>query len=70
MGKKIDPSDVEWRARYRVEHSPRLRQYAEIIFQDWDEYDAHLRWVVRGRVSEIESWAKSIAHGITKGEGE
>jgi len=68
MGKKIDPSDVEWRAQYRVEHSPRLRQYANIIFQDWDEYDAHLRWVVRGRVSEIESWAKSIAHGITKGE--
>jgi len=68
MGKRLDLRDLEWKARYRVERSPRLRKYADIILQDWDEYELHLRWVVRGRVSEIESWARHIANGITREE--
>jgi len=44
----------------RVRRSPRLRQYDKIIFADWSEGDDHLRWVIRGRVGEIEAWAKQI----------
>lgn len=49
-----------FRAAVRVERSPRLRKYRDIIFADWSEGDDHLRWVIRGRVGEIESWAKQI----------
>jgi hypothetical protein len=48
------------RARSRVSRSPRLRPYESIIFGDWSPWPDHLRWVIRGRVSEIESWAKKI----------
>lgn len=51
-----------WKAQCRVERSPRLRKYREIIFSDWPEGDDHLRWVIRGRVGEIESWAREIAN--------
>jgi hypothetical protein len=49
------------RAVARVSGSPRLSKYHAIIFADWSEGDDHLRWVIRGKVSEIESWAKEIA---------
>lgn len=48
------------RAVSRVERSPRLRKYEDIIFADWSEGDDHLRWVIRGRASEIEDWAEQI----------
>jgi hypothetical protein len=48
------------RARARVDRSPRLRPYFDIIFADWSPWPDHLRWVARGRVGEIESWAKQI----------
>jgi len=48
------------RAVARVDASPRLRRYDSIIFADWPEGDDHLRWVIAGRVAEIESWAKQI----------
>lgn len=48
-------------AQRRVRHSPRLRKYERIIFADWSPWPDHLRWVSRGRVGEIESWAKAIA---------
>lgn len=48
------------RAYRRVHKSPRLRKYADIILDDWPEGDDHLRWVIRGRVGEIEQWAKQI----------
>ena len=51
------------RARSRVDRSPRLRPYSDIIFADWSNWTDHLRWVIRGMVSEIESWAKEIADG-------
>lgn len=50
-------------ARQRVLGSKRLRPYLDIIFSDWAGGDGHLRWVIRGKVSEIESWAKQIREG-------
>ncbi len=48
------------RARARVDRSPRLRPYSDIIFADWSPWPDHLRWVIRGRVGEIEAWAQQI----------
>lgn len=53
-------ADLFDKAVVRVRRSPRLRQYDKIIFADWSEGDDHLRWVIRGRVGEIEAWAKQI----------
>lgn len=48
-------------ARQRVLGSRRLREHLEIILSDGYAADEdHLRWVIRGAVSEIESWAKQI----------
>ena len=47
-------------AHQRVHRSPRLLKYASIILADWNEGDDHLSWVIRGKVGEIESWAKQI----------
>jgi hypothetical protein len=48
-------------ARHRVLHSRRLRPLLGVILADgYAGDDDHLRWVVSGRVGEIESWAKQI----------
>ncbi len=48
-------------ARHRVLHSRRLRPLlAVILAEGFAADDDHLRWVVRGRVAEIESWARRI----------
>lgn len=53
-------TDLYARAWRRVQKSPRLCKYAEIILADWPQGDDHLRWVIRGRVGEIEAWAQQI----------
>jgi hypothetical protein len=55
-------ADLYDRAKMRVQRSPRLRKYEQIILADWREGDDHLRWVIRGRVGEIEAWAREIAN--------
>ena len=50
-------------AHQRVHRSPRLLKYASIILADWNEGEDHLQWVIRGKVGEIESWAKQIKEG-------
>lgn len=52
------------RAAVRVERSPRLRKYKGIIMAGGYASEDHLRWVIRGRVGEIESWAKEIAEDV------
>ena len=48
-------------AARRVGRSPQLSEYRAIIMSDGYASDEdHLRWVIRGRVGEIESWAKQI----------
>jgi hypothetical protein len=51
-------------ASRRVERSPRLRKYRDIIFGDWPEGDDHLIWAATAKVGEIESWAKTIARDV------
>ena len=60
--------DVPWAlaplyadARHRVLHSPKLAPHLDIILGDgYADSDDHLRWVINGRVGEIEAWAKQI----------
>ena len=52
---RSDPYARAWR---RVQASPRLREYADIILAF--DTDDHLRWVIRGKVSEIVAWAEQI----------
>jgi hypothetical protein len=48
-------------ANQRVLGSRRLRPYLDIIMADgYGSAPDHLRWVIRGKVSEIESWAEQI----------
>ena len=47
-------------AKTRVSRSPRMRKYQDIIFGDWSPWPDHLRWVIRGKVSEIVAWADQI----------
>jgi hypothetical protein len=37
-----------------------MRQYQDIILGDWSPWPDHLRWVIRGKVSEIVAWAEQI----------
>lgn len=52
-------------ARNRVLHSPKLSPHLDIILgDDYADKEDHLRWVIRGRVGEIESWVrKKLASG-------
>jgi hypothetical protein len=59
------PPTCEWdmlfeQAQDRVRRSPRMRKYQDIIFGDWSPWPDHLRWVIRGKVSEIVAWAEQI----------
>lgn len=48
-------------ASMRVDGSPRLRKYRDIIMSDGYASDRHhLLWVIRGKAGEIESWARQI----------
>jgi hypothetical protein len=48
-------------ANQRVLGSRRLRPYLDIIMADgYGSEPDHLRWVIRGRVGEIEAWAKQV----------
>jgi hypothetical protein len=57
-------TDLYARAWQRVQSSPRMRRYADILLADgWASDESHLRWVIRGRVGEIELWARQIKGG-------
>jgi hypothetical protein len=48
-------------ANQRVLRSPKLREHMDIIMADgYGNDEDHLRWVIRGKVSEIVAWAEQI----------
>ena len=60
---------MEWdelhkNASDRVDKSPRLSKYRDVILADWSEGETHLRWVIAASVSSIEAWAKQIQQDI------
>lgn len=56
-----EKSDLYCRAGTRVACSPRLNKHYAVIMSDGYASDEdHLRWVIRGKVGEIEAWAKQV----------
>lgn len=54
-------AELHSNARHRVLCSRKLSPYLDIIMSDGYASDEdHLRWVISGKVSEIEAWAKRI----------
>jgi hypothetical protein len=55
-------------ARQRVLHSPLLSAYLDIVLSDgFADDEDHLRWVIKGRVKDIHSWAKQIKEDSSDG---
>lgn len=55
------------RAGLRVEFSPELSKYSEIIMQDFSEGKEHWEWVAQADIDEIVSWAKIIKRQTVEG---
>lgn len=55
------------RASLRVEFSPELSKYSEIIMQDFPEGQEHWEWVALAGIDEIINWAKIIKSQIGEG---
>jgi hypothetical protein len=55
---RADPYARAWQ---RVQSSPRMRGYADILLAEgWASDEDHLRWVISGKMSEIVAWAEQI----------
>jgi len=48
-------------AERRVNETPELQQYEDVIFAGWAEGIEHIDWVATAPVAEIVGWARSIA---------
>jgi len=57
----LDRDDPRNKARQRVQDTPELQQYRDVIFADWPEGDEHLQWIASAPLAEIVSWASEIA---------
>ena len=53
------PDRLEHATR-RVDDTPELEQYRDVIFYDWREPD-HLEWIATAPIQEIVDWASEIA---------
>jgi len=47
-------------AERRVNNSPKLVSYHDTIMYDWPEGNAHWRWILTARISEIVDWAETV----------
>jgi len=56
------PTRDDWFAKAwrRVEASPRMKKYSDIILSEGYADEDHLRWVIKAKVSEIVEWAETI----------
>jgi hypothetical protein len=52
--------NTETAARQRVNATPELAVYEDIIFYDWPNWDEHLEWVATAPVEEIVQWAATV----------
>ena len=48
-------------AQNRVDRTPELRAYEDVIMYDWPEGDEHWQWVAGAPVDEIVDWVETIA---------
>ena len=56
------PVRDDWYAKAwrRVQGSPRLGKYEDIVLADYGGGDDDYRWVAEAKVSEIVAWAETI----------
>jgi len=48
------------KAERRVNETPALGPYRDVILYDWPEGDEHWQWVQTAPVAEIVDWAETI----------
>lgn len=51
-------------ARYRVEHTPALAPYTDVLLYDWTEGDEHWEWVRTAPIAEIVDWAETVEANV------
>lgn len=57
MSNKQQPIDA---AHERVNSTPELEPYDDVIFADWAEGDEHWRWIATAPVAEIIDWVETV----------
>ena len=64
LGAMMNYSQLYAQARERVDNTPELRQYREIILDDWNEANEHLTCVITAPVEDIVDWADEIESNL------
>ena len=62
MNKKTDKLMIA--AVARVDSTPELSNFSNVIFCEWENEDDHLRWVATADVNEIVHWAETIQRDV------
>jgi hypothetical protein len=47
-------------AEKRINETPELEQYRDIILYDWPEGEQHWTWIAQAKIQEIVDWCESI----------
>ena len=55
----MKPTKLYREAEQRINDTPELEPYRELLLTDWPEGDEHLEWVVSAPVEELLSWARA-----------
>ncbi len=48
------------KATKRIDDTPELEQYRDIILYDWPEGEEHWEWVAEAKLEKIVEWCESI----------
>lgn len=51
------------RAEQRINETPELEQYRDVLLYDWPNRGEHLRWVLSAPVAEIIAWRECVRAG-------
>jgi hypothetical protein len=57
-------TDLYEQVERRIDDSPALEPYREVILYDWPEGEEHLRWVLTAPEAESVSWAAAAGGGV------
>ena len=59
-GKLGGRPSLRQRAEERVNRSPLLSEYHDIIMYDWPDGNEHWKWVIHTHIDEIIDWAQTV----------
>ncbi len=63
-GERRKMTDNERRAHKRVNETPELQQYSDVIFCEGHNLDEHMKWVAKVPAVKIIDWAKSVRRWV------